>query len=106
MFEKPRHDVKKRETCFFTVAHASPAASSYDPDIGYIWDFISFYISLGERVMKKSFLPLSNVEDFFYDVIMDFRLFCIVRRRFQVLEKFPQHLGGAKFVFSYLRELY
>ena len=50
------------------------------------------------------FLPLSYVEDFFYDVIMDFRLFGYYWQRFDAIKKF-QHLGGAKLVFSDLSGL-
>ena len=35
-----------------------------DPDIGFVWDFISFYVSLGVIDHKKSNLPLPSVGEF------------------------------------------
>ena len=50
----------------------SPAANLYDPDIGYIWDFISFLLNTGQGDLKKLILPLPRVENFF--IIWNIRL--------------------------------
>ena len=36
-----------------------------NPDIGYIWVFIEFSVSLDLLDERKSYLPLPNVEQFF-----------------------------------------
>ena len=48
----------------------SPAAILGNPDIGYIWVFIEFSVSLDLLDEKKSYLPLPNVEQFFFTELL------------------------------------
>ena len=47
------------------IVDNSPVAIQDDPDIDYIWVFISFYVSRGNRGPKKPNLPFPSVGQIF-----------------------------------------